>query len=59
MTLTEAREAEGKRVMYTGGWRPEYGVITSLSTGAYVFVRYDGDPFSKATFPGDLELVDE
>lgn len=58
MTIAEARDAEGKRVKYTGGGKPEYGTITGFSTAYYVFVRYDGDHGSKATFPEDLELVE-
>lgn len=55
MTLDEARELIGHGVVY----RPhngaaEDGVITDVQ-GQYVFVRYRGDEWAKATSPGDLE----
>lgn len=59
MNIAQARDNEGKRVRYQPvGGRPEYGVLTGFSTLCFVFVRYDGDQQSKATPPGDLELVD-
>jgi hypothetical protein len=44
----------GSRVVYTP--RKEDGVVTSINS-TYVFVRYGGDTNSKATNPGDLELM--
>lgn len=58
MTITEARDNEGARVLYQPeGGKPEYGTITGFSTLALVFVRYDGDRTSKATRPADLTLL--
>lgn len=60
MTLAEAREAIGRKVVYTPSrqWRltPEEGVITSVNE-IYVHVRYGGDVHTKATRPEDLELL--
>jgi len=63
MTLDEARAAlqgddAAARVVYAP--RPgetQEGVITEVR-GYFVFVRYDGDDFSKATRPEDLSLAD-
>lgn len=44
----------GSRVVYTP--TKEDGVVTSIND-KYVFVRYGGDTHSKATSPGDLELM--
>lgn len=58
MNIAEARDHQGERVRYSRPGQPdEYGTITGFSTGHLVFVRYDGDQFSKATDPADLELV--
>ncbi len=51
----------GRRVVYYFGKEPfslpcEYGTVTSLNE-KYVFVLYDGDIYSKATRPADLEWV--
>ena len=48
MTLEEARERVGDKVVYQGVWRPEEGVITSVNNH-FVFVRYGDDYGSKAT----------
>lgn len=49
MTLEEAREHVGDKVVYQPGHgRCEEGVITSV-TERYVFVRYGSDVGSKAT----------
>ena len=67
MTLDEARERIGKRVIY---WphgllkRSDSGMPTTVAeTGtigavndSYVFVVYDGDTHAKATKPEDLTL---
>jgi hypothetical protein len=50
----------GRRVFYSTCYRgviPEYGVITSLSAinEEIVFVKYNGDDHSKATYCQDLE----
>lgn len=57
MTIEEAREGEGRGVVY----RPqpgevEDGKIISIS-GPYVHVLYKGDSFPKATRPEDLEFL--
>ena len=47
----------GKRVVYTplnSRGVQEEGVITSFND-IFIFVRYDGDTHSKATYPHDLE----
>lgn len=56
MNIWEARDSKGKRVRYSG--TGEFGVITSCSE-TMVFVRYGDDGGSKATYPADLELVEE
>ena len=55
VTLDEAGRNIGARVAYTGGRRPEYGVITRVNDVPYgfVFVRY-ADWGVKATRPSDL-----
>ena len=52
MTLEEAREHVGSGVVYRG----EDGTITSVND-SFVFVRYGSDQHSKATSPGDLQLL--
>ena len=52
MTLAEARANIGARVAYTGGPRPDYGVIDSVNS-VFVFVRYS-DGHAEATYPADL-----
>lgn len=52
MSLDEAGRNLGARVVYTGGARPEYGVIASVND-SFVFVRYSGGGV-KATYPTDL-----
>lgn len=56
MAIDPKRTDVGRRVLYCPyvGAAPEPGVITSFND-AYVFVRYDGDAFSKATDRADLE----
>lgn len=44
----------GSRVVYQP--TKEDGVVTSINS-TYVFVRYGDDTHSKATDPGDLELM--
>ena len=57
MTLDEAREHVGGKVVYQPGLGPcEEGVITSVSE-RYVFVRYGSDVGAKATRPDWLALV--
>ena len=58
MTLTEARDCTGRRVIYQRGtWDPaEEGVITSVSEG-YVFVRFAADTGSMACRAEDLTLI--
>jgi hypothetical protein len=57
MTLDEAREHVGSKVLYTPSSDVvEEGVITEVR-GEYVFVRYGGDYGSKATRPEDLRLL--
>lgn len=56
MNLEQAAAHIGDRVTY----RPragclEHGVITSVNDN-YAFVRYDGNYWSKATYPGFLQL---
>lgn len=57
LTLAEARELVGRRVIYRQLNRPdEHGVITRVSD-FYVFVRYDeGFPSPVATDAGRLLL---
>lgn len=55
MTLDEARRNVGARVVYTGGARPEYGVIESVND-SFVFVRYFGGGV-KATYSTDLAFA--
>lgn len=57
ITLGDARANIGRGVVY----RPthdkvEQGVITEVGQ-VFVFVRYDGDQYSKATPPGSLEWL--
>lgn len=56
MTIDEARDALGQKVVYRSSQKAEEGVITSV-TNHFVFVRYGADYGSKATSPGDLELM--
>lgn len=58
MTLDEARELIGQKVVYRAGHVPatevgEEGVITSVND-TYVFVRYGAHIGSQATSPEDL-----
>lgn len=61
MTLTEARERVGQKVIY----RPphvdhdrqgEEGVVTTVGD-TFVYVRFGTDTYSKATWAGSLEAV--
>jgi hypothetical protein len=57
MTLTEARDHPGDRVVYDNGHGTvEYGEITRCNDW-FVFVRYDGDFWCKATDPAQLTLA--
>lgn len=57
MTLDEARQHIGAGVVYDPGYGPkEDGVISSVGE-QYVFVRYKGDFFGKATEPARLTLL--
>jgi hypothetical protein len=57
MTLDDAIDAIGKRVVYRAEGRPdEFGFIVTVGT-MLVFVRYGSDPRPKGTYPQDLELV--
>ena len=57
MTLDEARERIGQKVVYrTAYGRSEEGVITSVNS-AYVFVRYGSDVGSKGTDADALEPI--
>lgn len=57
MTHDEAREHIGQRVAYrVAGDLAEDGVIDSVGT-RFVYVRYDGDRYPKATDPADLTLI--
>lgn len=59
MTLDEARASIGAAVFYFSRHTPtERGVITGVND-RYVFVRYRGDRFPKATAPELLELTNE
>jgi hypothetical protein len=55
VNFREARKSIGQRVAYRArpGWPPEYGVITSVNT-MLVFVRFDGDAWSKGCKPESL-----
>ena len=54
MTLDEARELVGLKVVYDGGpGALEEGVVTSVND-RFVFVRYGSDVGSKATPPERL-----
>jgi hypothetical protein len=57
MTLTEAREHIGERVVYNPkfGKPKEAGVIHAVSD-VVVFVIYDGDLGTKGTYARDLTL---
>ena len=57
MTLDEARERIGQKVVYrTAYGRTEEGVITSVNS-SHVFVRYGSDVGSKSTAPEALEPI--
>jgi hypothetical protein len=57
VTLDEALGHVDHGVVYAPAHgKREDGVITSVGT-RYVYVRYAGDAHSKATEPGDLELL--
>jgi len=57
MTLDEARNKIGSKVVYrTAYGRTEEGVITSVNT-SYVFVRYGSDYTSKATSADSIEML--
>lgn len=56
MTLHEAREHVGHKVIYSGPYLAEEGVITSVNDH-YVFVRYGSDVHSKATSAAELTLL--
>lgn len=58
--IKPTKEDIGRKVYYAACYRgviPEYGVITSLSAidKGIVFVKYEGDDYSKATYCQDLE----
>jgi hypothetical protein len=60
MTLEEARQNVGSKVMYTPfqGCKPsiiEYGIITGVNQ-KFVFVRYGNENISKATNSAKLKL---
>lgn len=55
MTIQEAEEGIGRRVVYLCGGVYDRGVITS-TRGDVVFVRYGFNAHSKATFPSQLEF---
>jgi hypothetical protein len=60
MTLNEAASRIGARVVYRlfeGARSKQEGIITS-SNASYVFVRYDGDTGSKATYASDLTFAE-
>jgi hypothetical protein len=60
MTLDQARDHIGRFVIYDQPGNSkrlaEIGEITSVRNG-YVFVRYDGDKNSKATYAPHLTLL--
>jgi hypothetical protein len=57
VTIDEAREHIGDRVVYASGYNPpENGVITGVSRTS-VFVRFDGALHAKGTDPADLTLL--
>lgn len=57
MTLEEAGAAIGRTVLYYQQHRAvEEGTITGVNA-RYVFVRYQGDRYPKATAPELLELA--
>jgi hypothetical protein len=63
MTLNEAQQAIGKKVIYTpflgcDANMTETGVIT-LVTKKYVFVKYGSDLYAKATNVKDIEFDNE
>jgi len=57
MTLDEARARIGDGVVYARPYGArEDGVITKVGS-LYVFVRYGGDAYSKATAAADLTFL--
>jgi hypothetical protein len=56
MTLDEARDHIKDKVIYRDSSGIEEGVITSVNS-RYVFVRFGSGTGSKATRPGQLELL--
>ena len=56
ITLECAAEHVGAKVIYDSGHGLEEGVITSVNK-TYVFVRYDGQTASRATYPSDLTFL--
>ena len=56
MTLAQARNHIGQKVVYRGVNGVAEGVITSV-TLQYVFVRYGSDVHSKCTRADALELI--
>lgn len=57
MTLDEARNAIGLKVLYRSGHTDrEEGVINSVND-TFVFVRYGSQAGSQATRPVDLQLA--
>lgn len=59
MTITEARDHEGERVIYDSGHGTvEAGEICRCND-FFVFVRYDGEEWPKATAPEQLTFERE
>lgn len=57
MTLDQARDNIGRRVVYVPRFEMrEYGVISGVND-LVVFVHYAGDQQAKATNPEDLEFI--
>jgi len=59
VTINEAREHIGDRVVYSSGYKPpEHGVIKGVSASS-VFVLYDGHLHAQGTDPADLTLLEQ
>lgn len=56
MTLDQARDHIGSKVIYKDRGQVEEGVITSVND-VFVFVRYGSQTTSAATRPGMLRLL--
>jgi hypothetical protein len=49
----------GRRVVYRlRGASPKYGVIAAINTLPRVFVRFDGQHYSRGVNPADLEFFE-